>query len=160
MGQFSRSDSIQSEQGGPEMVTLSVNSMCSFTESGSAVSPGSSHLSLRSELSRTQSLSQPHPRSNSNAAERHPSFRLQIPGQELQRSRRPSLLSLRSLARSLNPYFSMDYDYDSFDYDPSSSIGRRGTPPPPALPAGARAQALLHPEAGLPYPRPKLYRQT
>ncbi|XP_071529562.1 uncharacterized protein [Panulirus ornatus] len=117
--QFSRSDSIQSEQGAPEIVTLSVNSMCSFTESGSAVSPGSSHLSLRSELSRTHSLSQPHPRSNSNTVERAPSFRLQIPGHDSQRSRRPSLLSLRSLARSLNPYFSMDYDYDSFDYDPA-----------------------------------------
>ncbi|XP_071529566.1 uncharacterized protein [Panulirus ornatus] len=116
---FSRSDSIQSEQGAPEIVTLSVNSMCSFTESGSAVSPGSSHLSLRSELSRTHSLSQPHPRSNSNTVERAPSFRLQIPGHDSQRSRRPSLLSLRSLARSLNPYFSMDYDYDSFDYDPA-----------------------------------------
>ncbi|XP_069939213.1 uncharacterized protein [Cherax quadricarinatus] len=147
--QCSRSDSIQSEQGAPEMVTLSVNSMCSFTESGgSAMSPGSSRLSLRSELSRTHSLSQPYPRSNTTV-ERHPSFRLQLPGQESQRSRRPSLLSLRSLARSLNPYFSMDYDYDSFDYDPTQG-GPGG---------GNQTHHLLHNPYNLPYlpePVPKL----
>ncbi|XP_045130832.1 alpha-protein kinase 1-like isoform X2 [Portunus trituberculatus] len=131
----SRSDSLHSDHGGPEMVTLSVNSMCSFSESGS---PGSSRLSLRSELSRTHSLSQPPPRSRSNTVEKRSSFRLQIPGQDGSRPRRPSLLSLRSLARSLNPYFSIDYDYDSFDYD------------------STQAGALPYHQQYLPEPVPKL----
>ncbi|XP_068227440.1 uncharacterized protein [Palaemon carinicauda] len=133
LSEFSaRSDSTQSDQAPPEMVTLSVNSMYSFAESGSLNSPGSSHLSLRSEVSNAPSLFA-HPfviRSNSTSATttayEKSQNRLLIPGQDSQRSRRPSLLSLRSLARSLNPYVSVDYDYDSFDYDPGNMSGSGG----------------------------------
>lgn len=59
-------------------------------------------------------------------------------GQDGSRPRRPSLLSLRSLARSLNPYFSIDYDYDSFDYDTT------------------QAGALPYHQQYLPEPVPKL----
>ncbi|XP_037789925.1 uncharacterized protein LOC119585323 [Penaeus monodon] len=87
LSEFSvRSDSTQSEQGHPaEIAMLSVNSIYSLAESGSLPSPGSSRLSLRSEISHGQSLyasSQPIVRSNSTSvpcSEKSPSFRLTVP---------------------------------------------------------------------------------
>lgn len=54
-------------------------------------------------------------------------------------------MSLRSLARSLNPYFSIDYDYDSFDYDPTQMMM-----------GGASSTAHHHLPPYLPEPVPKL----